>query len=126
MGSVIPSASYQAPVLGDIARQGKEEATKLKGLTRSSLMEQADSRKAEVAGALKELAKTLDGAANKPELAPILGRVSGVIRRTSSALESNSSEQLLAKGQQQFRARPGAFLAGLFALGFLAGRVIRD
>lgn len=126
MASVNPGESFQRPVIGDIARQGKTEAKKLTSNARSTLMEQVDSRKSEVAGVIRELADSIDQAAEKPELAPILGPVSGVVRRASSAIENGSAEELLQKGQQQFRANPGVYLAGLFAFGFLAGRIIRD
>lgn len=135
MGSVIEGADFQQPAASittganaaDVVEQGKRQVKKLGGVTRSSLLQQADSKKGQLAGMIRGLADSLEQAGlSSTELQPVVGRASGVVKQVASTLEDQSTEELLQSAQAQFRARPGAFLAGLFALGFIAGRIIRE
>lgn len=125
MASVVEGA-HQLPSLGDLANRGRADTKKIGELTKTQLLQQADNRKAGIVGVLRELADSVDQAAQKPELKPLLHPLSGVVRQASSAIENANPEQLLIGARQQFRTRPAWFLAGLVAFGFLAGRIIRD
>ena len=131
MARVIQGAPYQqdGPDThrpGDLAEQGKQEAKRLGSLTRSALLQQADERKGEVASTLRGIAESLEQAGEDSGARPVLSKVSGVMRKTSEAIANGSTEELLSSAEQKFRARPGMFLAGLFAAGFIAGRLLKE
>ena len=55
----------------------------------------------------------------------VVGRVVELLESFGRTLEENSTEELLHKAEQQIKARPGLFIAGIAALGFLAARLVR-
>jgi hypothetical protein len=48
-----------------------------------------------------------------------------MIQRAAQTLRNRSSEELLDDFEAQLRSRPGALLAGFFAAGFFAARLLR-
>ncbi len=129
MASVIEGAEYQHPAYttkGDLASQAKDELKKVSGLTRTRLLDEADQRKTQAAQQLRQWCEALDRSGDAGELQPVLQKLSSTIRQASDALEHRSTEELIGQAQDQFRARPGLILAGLFAIGFAAGRLLRE
>jgi hypothetical protein len=111
-----------------IAQAGKEQVKRLTGVTRERVYQQVDSRKGEVIQRLQGLADTLQGAGKDGNLGPAQSLVDNavqVIHRVSDRLEKGSTEELVRDAQAQIRQRPGAFIAGCVALGFLAGRFLK-
>jgi hypothetical protein len=111
-----------------LAQAGKEQVKRLTGVTRERVYQQVDSRKGEVIQRLHGLADTLQGAGKEGTLGPAQSLVDNavqIIHRVSDRLERGSTEELVRDAQAQIRQRPGAFIAGCVAIGFLAGRFLK-
>jgi len=94
-------------------------------------LEQVDQRKGMLAHTLDGFASQLEGLVNNQGdpvsqvPAELAGRAASYIRQFSHRIEQGTTEELITDVENQFRARPGAFMAGLVAIGFLAGRMLR-
>ena len=104
---------------------GKEDVQRLGGAARRRLMSEADKRKSMVASRLEQLAETFESSESSGPEAKLLDAAARFARNASSTLRNRSSEDLLANVEQTFRERPGMFLAGCLALGFVGGRLLR-
>ncbi|WP_373047239.1 hypothetical protein [Vulgatibacter sp.] len=116
----------------DYAAQGKEQARKLGGVARERAIKSADSRKSLVAseldnfaGTLEEVSRTLESRGNESQR-KLVDRGAKLVRQASHQLRDRPTEDLLDMAQEQLRARPGAAIAGAFALGFLGMRLLRS
>ncbi|WIG95561.1 hypothetical protein [Myxococcus sp. SDU36] len=111
-----------------LGQAGKEQAKQLGSAAKERVYHQVESRRGDVAKGLRGLVSTLEGISDKDEAKmarPLLGRATGLLRRTSERLESETTEELLADAQTQVRERPGLFIAGCVAAGFVLGRLIK-
>jgi hypothetical protein len=120
--------SDQGATDGGIAGAGKEQVKRLGGITRERVYERVDSKKGELVQSLHGLVDTLRGVGKDGNLGaaqPLLDNAVQVIHKVSDRLERGSTEELLRDAQTQIRQRPGVFIAGCVALGFLAGRLLK-
>lgn len=111
-----------------IAQAGKEQVKRLSGVTRERVYQQVDSKKEEWVKSLHGLADSLRGSnkdGNVGAVQPLIDGAVQVIHRVSDRLERGSTEELLRDAQTQIRQRPGVFIAGCIAVGFLAGRILK-
>lgn len=84
--------------------------------------------KSEVLQRLHGLADTLQGAGKEGNLGPaqsLVDNAAQLIHRVSDRLERGSTEELVREAQAQIRQRPGVFIVGCVAIGFLAGRFLK-
>ena len=92
-------------------------------------MQEADDKKAKVARKLEDFAESMDELGTNPQADPLQQKVVGgaarAMRSVSRALDENSTEELIASAGRAIRQRPGLFLAGCVALGFIGGRLLR-
>jgi hypothetical protein len=112
----------------DIAHAGKERVKELSGMARGRVIDRVDERKHEVVQSLHTLADTLDKASRDvPEgiARTALGSAVGFIHKATDRIENGTTEELLRDAQDRVRERPGLFVAGCVALGFLAGRFVK-
>jgi hypothetical protein len=104
---------------------GKEDVQRLGGAARRRIISEADQRKSLVASRLEQLADSLENNQTSGPEGKLLDSAARIARQASSTLRNRSSEELLANVEQGFRDRPGVFLAGCLALGFVGGRLLR-
>jgi len=137
-GSGIQSASYAGSTGGNfsgqsaqaegIAQAGKEQVRRLGGITKDKVYHQVDGKKEQLVKSLQGIVGTLESMGKGGNLGPaqpLLDNALGVIHRVSDRLENGSTEDLVRDAQTQIRQRPGVFIAGCVALGFLAGRFLK-
>lgn len=105
---------------------GREDVRRLGGAARRRLFSEADQRRASVASRLEQLAGSLENNQSSGPEGRLLDSAARLARNASSAIRDRSSEELLDDLRQGFRNRPGAFLAGCLALGFIGGRLLRS
>lgn len=104
---------------------GREDVRRMGGAARRRLLSEADRRKSSVASRLDQLADSLENNQSSGPEGQFLGKAAQFARNASSTIRNRSSEELLDNLEQGFRDRPGAFLAGCLALGFIGGRLLR-
>ncbi|QDE66932.1 MULTISPECIES: hypothetical protein [Myxococcus] len=112
-----------------IGQAGKEQAKQLGSAAKEHLYRQVESRRGDVAKGMRGLVSTLESISDRDEAKvarPLLGSAAGLLRRTSDRLENETTEELLADAQTQVRERPGLFIAGCVAAGFVLGRLIKS
>jgi hypothetical protein len=137
-GSGIQSSGYVTGSIGNssgqgdqsagIAQAGKEQAKRLGGITKDRVYHQVDGKKEQLVKGLHGIVDTLEGMGKDGNLGPAQSLVDNavqVIHRVSDRLEKGSTEELVREAQTQIRQRPGVFIAGCVALGFLAGRLLK-
>lgn len=137
-GSGIQSSGYVTGSTGNfsgqgdssagIAQAGKEQVKRLGGITKDRVYHQVDGKKEQLVKSLHGIVGTLESMGKDKNLGPaqpILDNALQVIHRVSDRLENGSTEELVREAQTQIRQRPGAFIAGCVALGFLAGRFLK-
>jgi hypothetical protein len=116
---------------GELATQSIEHAQRLGTAARERLLRGADERKDSLARGLDGLAKNIDEigerAGGEPEdlQRRAVDRAAQAVRSVSRALSERSAEELIDEAGRQIRQRPGVFLAGCVALGFLGARLLR-
>ncbi len=137
-GSGIQSSGYMTGSSGSfsgqgddspgIAQAGKEQVKRLGGITKDKIYHQVDGKKEQLVQSLHGIVGTLESMGKDGNLGPaqpLLDNALQVIHRVSDRLENGSTEELVRHAQTQIRQRPGVFLAGCVALGFLAGRFLK-
>lgn len=125
-----PYASGQTDTgSASLTEAGKEQAKRLSGAGREKALQQVEGRKGQLADSLRGLVSTLESASGSAQEGlprQFLDRATGVVRDVADRIENNSTEDLLRQAKDGVRSRPGLFLAGCLALGFFAGRLVRD
>jgi len=121
---------YSHPSQPSIAGESMDRAKQLSRTTWQRTLAQLDQRKGTVVQALEGFASSLENVGQQassqlPIPNDLTDKAAGFIRQFSRRIEQGSSEELLNDVENQFRARPGAFMAGLVAIGFFAGRILR-
>jgi hypothetical protein len=117
---------------GDLASQTVEQARSLGASARERLLHEADDKKGRLARTLDELAGNVESG-KLPEVGgeidelqrKLTGGAARAMRSVSRKLEEQSTEELIASAGRAIRQRPGLFLAGCLAIGFLGGRMLR-
>jgi len=122
------SFSGQSDQASGIAQAGKEQVKRLGGITKDKVYHQVDGKKEQLVKSLHGIVGTLESMGKDGNLGaaqPLLDNALQVIHRVSDRLENGSTEDLVRDAQTQIRQRPGVFIAGCVALGFLAGRFLK-
>lgn len=112
-------------------QQVKEQARRLTDAVKERAISTGEERKGQLSeqvgtwvNKLDEMAKPArEGEAGLQE--QLVGRGVDLLRRIQRTLDENSTEELIAKAGQQIKARPGLFMAGCLALGFIGARLVR-
>lgn len=120
-----------APAPTGTAHQVVEQAHRLTDAVRRRAVATSEEKKSVLATHVGTLVEKLDGAARPAEGSErgideqLIERGVGLLRRFQKALDENSTRDLLGKAEAQIKARPGLFMAGFLALGFLGARLVR-
>jgi len=106
---------------------GKQQVRRLGDALRERALNVGEQRRGKIAGDIGRIAEKLEGLAapDGGEGIEYARRAANVVRRLESTLGDHSTEELLGMAEQRIRRRPGLFLAGCFALGFGAARLLR-
>jgi hypothetical protein len=105
------------------AKQGIEEAKKISNSARRRVYMRADEKKAQLfegPGSWLEKIEGLGGKGIVPE--GVLEKV----REVADTLRSRSTEELVDDFGMKARQRPGAFILGALAVGFIGARLLKD
>lgn len=116
--------------LHQVAEDASAQARELLHQATSELKTQAGAQTERAAGGLHTLAGQIEALVNgRPEeagpVADYARQLNGKVEELASRLEQRGPEGLLDDVQRFARRRPGAFLAGAAAAGFLASRFFR-
>ena len=120
---VIPPAETAHPVVA--------QARRLTDAVRQRAMSTSEDKKSVLSEHVSTLADKLDGIARPSDGSEpgiddrLIERGTGLLRRFEKVLDENSAKELLSKAEAQIKARPGLFMAGFLALGFLGARLVR-
>jgi hypothetical protein len=111
-----------------LKQEGKEQVKRLGGLTRQRAFSQVDAKKSALVEGLNGFAQQLEslssqGGQQLPQ--QLVGNAVGFVRKATSALENNSTEELLRQAQTRMKERPAVALAGCALLGFVAARFLK-
>ena len=90
---------------------------------RQKLISMMDEQKVSICSGLDHFASSLENMGGSQK--QLTSALADYARRARSMLSNHSSEDLVNMGMEQLRARPGAVIAGAFALGFLGARMLR-
>jgi hypothetical protein len=101
--------------------EGKEQVRRLGEAMRDRALKAGEQRREKLAGQVGRVAERLEDLGDEQWSR----RAAKMVRRLEDSLERNSAEDLLHIAEQRIRERPGLFLAGCFALGFGAARLLR-
>jgi ElaB/YqjD/DUF883 family membrane-anchored ribosome-binding protein len=116
---------------GEVAGEAMSQARMLLDQTRDQVTQQGAAQQERAASGLRSLADELQGMISgqgvpQEGLATDLARqASERIRSVADQLENRQPGELLEEVRRFARRRPGAFLLGAAAIGFLGGRVTR-
>jgi uncharacterized phage infection (PIP) family protein YhgE len=127
-GAVASEARQQA---GAVTSEAKAQAMNLAHDAKHQLREQAEAQTAKVSESLQRLTTELRALCEgRPDEAGTVRQyaeqASTQLNRLTSRLDERSLDGLVDDLQRFARRRPGMFLAGAAATGFLAGRMFRS
>lgn len=116
--------------VGEVASQGLQQAKDLGATTRVRVLREVDQRKDALAQRLEKLAGSIDDVALRTGLQDdlqthVVDRAARTVRNVSQALSTHTTSELFTAAGQKVRERPGLFLAGCLAMGFLGARLLR-
>jgi hypothetical protein len=119
------AAQQTSDVVGEAARQARD----LVGETRQQVREQAESQTRRLAENARALAGQLNGMAAKAEqqgpVTEVAHQIAGKIDGIAGYLDGTTPEAAIEDLRRYARRRPGMFLLGAGAVGFLAGRLLK-
>lgn len=101
------------------------EATRALDSVKSAALKQAETQKADLAQTLKSVNKAIRRTTSEmenPALAPQMERVADAVASAGKFIESHSIEEVGPALRRLSLQSPTLFYAGIFALGFAAGR----
>lgn len=114
---------------GEVAAEAKSQARQLVDQTRQQIAEQGQSQQQRVTTGLRSLADELSGMANGEQgsgiATDVVRQASDRVRTVAEYVESRQPSDLLFEVRRFARQRPGTFLLGALAAGFLGGRMTR-
>lgn len=108
-----------------------DQARRLTDAVRQRAMSTGEAKKSVLSEHVGTLVDKLDGIASPHEGSEpgmddrLIERGAGLLRRFQKVLDENSTQDLLSKAEAQIKARPGLFIAGFLALGFVGARLVR-
>lgn len=130
MGSAIEG--FQGPSFTgtheSFGKAGKEQAKRLGGATRERVLSEADHRKGALVEQLRGVVSSLESLSKETDSAipqRLLRGATDILRQACETVEGRSTSDLLQEAQGSIRQRPGAWIAGCLAAGFLAGRLLK-
>jgi len=109
--------SNPAEQLGRVGEAARRQAYK-----------QIDNKKSVLAGQLQGFASKLKDMGEQGQGDPVqklAGNAAQYAQRAADAISKMSTDELVSMGKREMSARPIAFLAGFFAIGFLSARLLR-
>jgi hypothetical protein len=108
-------------------KQAWEEARHLSEAVRDRAFKTGDERRQQLASEAGRIAERLEELAARDGGEPLVyaQRAADFVRRLENTLQAHSTEELLHLAEDRIRRRPGLFLAGCFAVGFGAARLLR-
>jgi hypothetical protein len=116
---------------GEVAGEAMSQARMLLGQTREQVTQQGLAQQERAASGLRSLADELqgmlsgEGVQQEGLVTDLARQASERIRSAADTLENRQPSELLEEVRRFARRRPGAFLLGAAAIGFLGGRVTR-
>jgi hypothetical protein len=121
------TAKHQA---GQVADEVNTQARQLFDQAREQLNAQGSEQKSRATGGLRSLADELSGlvhgeGTSNGMVADLARDASERVRSTADWLETHEPADVLAEARRFARRRPGTFLLGAAAAGFLGGRLTR-
>jgi len=126
-GNVVETAKEQAQVVTSDVR---EQAKQLTDEARSQLTDHAFAQRDNAVQSLRSIGDELTGMSDQaidPGIGAQLTReVGGMAHKSADFLQEREPGQLVEEVREFARRRPGAFLIGAAAAGFLVGRVTRN
>jgi hypothetical protein len=133
-GQSAHAAGQAASDVKDTAKQqaqrvGSEAKTQVRNVAsevRGKVTDQARTQNDKLVGSIREMADHLDemrGDRSDSPATQIVSRVADSGRQLAGYLETNGPEGVLREVQDFARRRPGAFLAGALAAGFVVARL---
>lgn len=117
---------------GEALHKGAERAKELGGAAKGQVIRRAEGGRQRAAAELESFAGTLDevgrslkdkGQSGRPQ--ELVSGAAKLARKAGKGLREHSSEELLELVERQASDRPGLFVAGGVALGFVLGRLLR-
>jgi hypothetical protein len=119
----VPSDEEAGPLI-------KERAQRLASTIKERALATTETKKGVLSEEVGALAQKLDEIATHDEgearlHEQVASRGARIFRRLQTALQEHSTEDLLARAEQQIKARPGLVIAGCLALGFIGARLVR-
>ena len=106
-----------------VTQHGRGRFSDRAGGARQKVISMLDEQKVSICSGLDHLAASLENVSGSQR--QVTSTAADYVRRARSMLSNHSSEELINSAMDQLRARPGAIIAGAFALGFLGARMLR-
>jgi hypothetical protein len=115
---------------GGVMSSAVDEAKRLTSTTRERLMRNADEKKQTVAERLDDYARRVEENVNRGGdeeglERQVMDAAAQTLRSVARSLSDHSTEEMIDIAGRKIRERPGLFLAGCVALGFLGARLLR-
>lgn len=111
-----------------LVSEGKERASEVTDKAKHAAFSRIDQRKGDFVQSLDRLAHSLDefGEGSTGPESRVASTVAGYLRRAKGAIENRSTDELASMAVSEIRQRPGAVIAGAFAIGFLSARLLKS
>jgi vacuolar-type H+-ATPase subunit E/Vma4 len=115
---------------GDVVSHAVDEAKRIGSTTRERFLRGADEKKRTLADRLDEYARKVEekGTVGGDEGGierQLMDTAAQTMRSVSRTLSGRSTEEMIDLAGRKIRERPGLFLAGCVALGFIGARILR-
>jgi hypothetical protein len=108
-----------------VMQKGKEKVAEVGETAKRRVMENLDGRKASIVSGLEELAGNLEKLGDGPQ-AKLAQQAAQYVRRAEEMLNQRSASDMIDMAVQELKRRPGALIAGAFALGFVGSRLLKS
>ena len=107
----------------EIARAGTEQAKQIGETAKARALREMESKRQKIGSEVEKLADVLEKQETQAEVpSQVVGLAARATRSLATTLQDRSAEEIL----QSVRRSPVAVLAGSFALGFVAFRLLKS
>jgi len=116
------------PNFESVASNTTEQLSRVGETAKRQAYKQIDDKKSVLAEQLHGFASKLKGIGGQDSADPVqklAGSAAEYAERAADAMGRMSTDELVTVGKREISARPLAFLAGFFALGFVSARLLR-
>jgi hypothetical protein len=110
----------------EVVHKGLDEGKRVAEQARERIRREANDAFQTVGRKLHDVEDGLDELANRPDGNPVARRAADMLHRVTDRLDSTSADDLIAGAKRELGRRPGLTIAACFALGFLAGRMLKE